>query len=278
MRSRLSTGGSERGQRHRGGDGAIVAAPRASRESVHCVSLEGWQPLDARRKRDHCDAGYRLCRSRRLERINVVAAATARFSNVAISKPTGGNKPPTVSISSPVTGASFTAPARFLSRRLPAMSMGRSRSVSFYAGTLLLGSDSTYPFSTTWSNVPAGQYSLKAVATDNASGSATSFPIAVSVAAAPGSPRPTKVVFVPPTNYATAVTSYTAQLRRAVDPKTATPVASKNLGKPGVVSGEISADISSIVDPLPAGSYYAVIVSTGAGGSTPSAPSPSFTK
>ena len=207
-----------------------------------------------------------------------VAAATARFTNVTISTPSGGNKPPTVSISSPVNGTSFTASASVPITAIAGDVDGSVTKVSFYAGSLLLGSDSAYPFTVTWSNVPAGQYSLKAIATDNAGGTATSFPIAVSVAASTGSFRPTKVVFVPPTNYATAVTSVTAQLRRATDPATASPVASKALGKPAVVSGEISADISTIVDPLPAGSYYAVIVSTGPGGSTPSAPSSTFAK
>jgi hypothetical protein len=37
-------------------------------------------------------------------------------------------------------------------------------------------------------------------------------------------------------------------------------------------------DISTLVDPLPAGSYNAVVVSTGPGGSTPSSPSPVFSK
>ena len=87
----------------------------------------------------------------------VVAAATARFSNVSISKPAGGtNKTPTVSISSPVTGASFIAPATIPITAIAGDVDGLVTKVSFYAGTLLLGSDSTYPFSTTWSNVPAG--------------------------------------------------------------------------------------------------------------------------
>ena len=205
-------------------------------------------------------------------------AATARFSNVSVSKPTGSNKLPTVLMSSPVTGASFTAPAKIPITAIAGDVDGMVTRVSFYAGTQLLSSDTAYPFSTTWINVPAGRYSLKAVATDNAGAAATSFPITVTVSAATPSPRPTKIAFIPPTNSATTVTSYTAQLRRAADPRTAAPVASKNLGKPATVGGEISSDISSIVDPLPAGSYYAVIVSTGLGGSTPSAPSAPFTK
>lgn len=89
---------------------------------------------------------------------------------------------------------------------------------------------------------------------------------------------PTTLVFVPPVDYATNVSWCTVQLRRSVDAATASPVASRNLGKPAVVGGEISVDISTLVDPLPEGFYYAVVVSTGPGGSTPSSPSAVFSK
>jgi hypothetical protein len=42
---------------------------------------------------------------------NAAALATAKFSNVAISTPTSSNTPPTVSMSSPKAGATYTAPA-----------------------------------------------------------------------------------------------------------------------------------------------------------------------
>jgi hypothetical protein len=59
---------------------------------------------------------------------------------------------------------------------------------------------------------------------------------------------------------------------------TATPIATRDLGKPAVVNNEISVDITTLVSPLAAGSYYAVVTAIGPGGSTASAPSPSFTK
>ena len=123
--------------------------------------------------------------------------------------------------------------------------------------------------------MPAGTYSLTAVATDNEGQTATSVPITVTVA---NQSLPTKVVFVAPADYATNVNSCTVELRRSVDAVTASPVASRNLGKPAVIGGEITVDISTLVDPLPAGSYYAVVVSIGPGGSTPSSPSGVFSK
>jgi hypothetical protein len=86
------------------------------------------------------------------------------------------------------------------------------------------------------------------------------------------------MVFGAPKDYATNVDSYTVELRRSGDAVTAPPIATGNLGKPAVIGGEISLDISSLVDPLPAGSYYAVVVSRGPGGSTPSGPSAVFSK
>ncbi len=206
------------------------------------------------------------------------ATATATFSTIAINTPTSSNTPPTVSISSPTTGASYTAPANISISATAGDVDGSVTRVDFYRGTLLVGSDTASPFSTTWSSVPAGTYSVTAVATDNEGATTTSVPITVTVAATPPAPVPTKVVFVAPTDYATNVTSFMVELRRAGDAVTASPVATRNLGKPAVVSGEISADISTLVDPLPAGSYYAVVVTIGPGGSTPSLPSAPFSK
>jgi regulation of enolase protein 1 (concanavalin A-like superfamily) len=121
---------------------------------------------------------------------NASALATAQFSNVAISNPMGKNQPPTVSISSPKTGATFTAPANISITATAGDVDGSVTRGAFYAGTRLLGSDTTSPFSVTWHNVPAGTYSLKAVATDNEGATTTSAPITVTVAAAPPPPIP----------------------------------------------------------------------------------------
>ena len=137
-------------------------------------------------------------------------------------------------------------------------------------------------FTRNWSNVPAGTYSLTAVATDSGGGSATSSPVLVTVgiaAAASASPSiPTRLAFTASTDHATSVTSYTVELRRATDSVTAPPVASRSLGKPVAADGEIITDLSDLVDPLAPGSYYAVVVAIGSGGSAGSSPSGAFTK
>ncbi len=188
------------------------------------------------------------------------------------------NAPPTVSIIAPAGGASFTAPASISITAAAGDVDGTVTRVDFYAGALLIGSATASPFSVPWSNVAAGIYSVTARATDDKGATTTSAPVAITINAVAPPPVITSVVFVPPTDYSTNVTSVTVELRRSSDLTTASPVASRNLGKPAVVNGEITVDISTLVDPLPAGSYYAVIVTTGPGGSTPSSPSGTFSK
>ena len=202
------------------------------------------------------------------------AATTSSTARVTINAPT--NQPPTVSITSPTNGASYTAPATVTINANATDADGTVTRVDFYRGSTLIGSDTTSPYSVSWSNVAAGSYVLTAVAFDNGGASTTS--AAVSVTVSSTALVPTKVAFTPSADHATGVTSYSVALRRATDPVTATPVATKDLGKPAPVNNEITVDISDIVDPLSAGSYYAVVTAIGAGGSSQSTPSGSFTR
>jgi hypothetical protein len=200
------------------------------------------------------------------------ASATSSTARVTVTAPP--NQPPTVSIASPANGASFTAPATITINANASDGDGTVTRVDFYRGSTLIGSDTSSPYSVTWSSVPAGTYALTAVAFDD-DGASTSSP-AVSVTVSSTAPAPTSVAFTPSPDHATAVTSYSVALRRATDAVTATPVATKSLGKPAPVNNEITVGISDIVDPLPAGSYYAVVTAVGSAGSAASAPSPTF--
>ena len=91
------------------------------------------------------------------------------------------NLAPTVSISGPANGATFTAPANVTVSANATDSDGTIARVDFYSGNTLIGSDTTAPFSVAWTNVPAGTYSLTAVATDNGNLSATSSAVSVTV-------------------------------------------------------------------------------------------------
>lgn len=97
---------------------------------------------------------------------------TAERTVSVIVNPPG--TPPTVSITSPANGQTFTAPASIAIQATAADSDGTVAKVEFYNGTMLLGTDTTAPYSYTWSNVPAGTYTIRAVATDNQGLTATS--------------------------------------------------------------------------------------------------------
>lgn len=91
------------------------------------------------------------------------------------------NNPPSVSITSPSNGASYTAPASITITADASDSDGSVSSVAFYQNSSLLGTDYSSPYSYSWSNVSAGTYSLTAVATDNESATTTSTAITVYV-------------------------------------------------------------------------------------------------
>ena len=93
--------------------------------------------------------------------------------------------PPTVSVTSPANGASFTAPANVTITANASSSSGSINRVEFYQGTTLIGTSTASPYTVTWNNVTAGSYSLKARAIDNSSASTDSTPVNISVDAPP---------------------------------------------------------------------------------------------
>jgi chitinase len=148
--------------------------------------------------------------------------------------------------------------------------------VDFYAGAVLIGSDTTSPYSMSWSNVAAGTYALTAVARDNAGAMTVSGARDIRVDTAT---LPRTAIFTPSTNHATAVDRYFLEIFPVgANPAVANPVATRDLGKPAVVNGEIQVDISSTTTSLPSGSYIATVTAIGDGGSARSAASPAFTR
>lgn len=118
---------------------------------------------------DRLDAKY-------LRETGVVDDSFTILKNVA-------NTGPTVSVTSPAQGSTFTAPATIDIAATAADSDGTIKQVDFYAGSTLLGTDTTAPYGTTWSNVAAGTYSLTAVATDNLGATTVSAPVTITTSA-----------------------------------------------------------------------------------------------
>ncbi|NRQ37449.1 cellulose 1,4-beta-cellobiosidase [Nonomuraea sp. NN258] len=103
----------------------------------------------------------------------------------------GANKAPTVGLTAPTAGQTFTAPATVPITADAADSDGTVAKVDFYQGSTLLGTDTAAPYAYSWQNVAAGSYSITAKATDNAGASTTSAPVGITVIADTG---PTLVV------------------------------------------------------------------------------------
>ena len=94
---------------------------------------------------------------------------------------TGGNKAPTVSISAPAGGASYTAPATVSITATAADADGAITKVEFYNGATLLGTATASPYTYSWTSVAAGTYTLTAKATDNGGASTTSSAVSITV-------------------------------------------------------------------------------------------------
>jgi len=90
-------------------------------------------------------------------------------------------QPLVVHITSPADGATFTAPANIV---ISAYSSEGNYSVSrvdFYQGATMIGGSTAAPYSVTWSDVPIGNYSLTAKATDDRGTTETSDTVSITV-------------------------------------------------------------------------------------------------
>ncbi len=81
---------------------------------------------------------------------------------------------PTVALTAPGAGSVYASPATIALSANATETGGSIASVKFYAGAQLVGTSTVAPFQYTWSNAPAGNYSLTAVATDALGAMATS--------------------------------------------------------------------------------------------------------
>ncbi|RPE12114.1 T9SS C-terminal target domain-containing protein [Chitinophaga lutea] len=119
---------------------------------------------------------------------------TVYFADICVTKGTtnlcpsdvGSNAPPTVSMTAPTNGATFSAPATVNIAANASDSDGSITKVEFFEGSNKLGEDLVSPYNFSWSGVAAGSYSLTAKATDNAGGTKTSTAVNITVNAPPG--------------------------------------------------------------------------------------------
>jgi hypothetical protein len=181
-----------------------------------------------------------------------------------------------VSLTAPAAGATFTAPASITVSATASDVDGTIAQVDFYANGTLIRTSASSPYTFSWTNVTAADYSLTAVARDNAGATTASSTRDISVRPAS---LPSTAVFVPSSNHATAVDRYVLEVFPVgADSTVANPVATRDLGKPAISNGECRVDISSTILALSPGTYIATVTAMGSGGSTQSVPSPQFTR
>jgi hypothetical protein len=195
------------------------------------------------------------------------AQTTSAALQVTVNPP---NQPPTVSLISPSSGAVFTAPATIGFVATASDVENRLARVEFYAGSTLVGTSTAPPYTFNWTAVPAGSYTLTAIAFDADGGKTAS--AAVTVAVNPPPPQTWTVMFTASVDHAN-VTSYRLDVfASGADPQTAPPIASIGLGKPTPnSSGDIAIDESPFIRALSAGSYLATVSAIGSGGESRSA-------
>jgi endonuclease/exonuclease/phosphatase family metal-dependent hydrolase len=104
------------------------------------------------------------------------APGTLKNDTTILARSTGGdtaNQPPVVALTAPEEGAVFDAPATIVVSADATDPDGSVARVDFYANGQAIGSALTAPYTVTWAEVPAGSYSLTAVATDDAGATTT---------------------------------------------------------------------------------------------------------
>src|SRR3989442_13507781 len=89
--------------------------------------------------------------------------------------------PPTVTITSPTNSATFTAPANITITADASDSDGAVSLVEFFQNDIKLGAVTNSPYTFSWTNVSAGNYTLTVKAADNLGATSSSSPVSVTV-------------------------------------------------------------------------------------------------
>ncbi|HWF83876.1 MAG TPA: Ig-like domain-containing protein, partial [Vicinamibacterales bacterium] len=130
---------------------------------------------------------------------------TSQTNGNFVANAAGSNAaPPAITLTSPSSGSTFTAPAN-ISVVANVTAAAGVQKIDFFNGTALIGSSATGSIS--WSSVPAGSYSLTAVVTDTNGATARSAAVSVTVGGAVGAQlvSPISVTLTSPTSGTTFV-------------------------------------------------------------------------
>ena len=120
-------------------------------------------------------AGSYTAAARAIDNDGAATTSTGVTVTVAV------NQPPVVSITSPTSGASFTAPVDVTFTASATDSDGSVAKVELFVGTTLLRTLTAAPYSTIWRNPLPGSYVLTARATDDRGATTTSTGVPITV-------------------------------------------------------------------------------------------------
>jgi endonuclease/exonuclease/phosphatase family metal-dependent hydrolase len=194
---------------------------------------------------------------------------TSTFTNVNVI-PEAANVPPSVAIDTPVSDATFAAPATVALVATASDSDGSISGVQFLANDVPLGTDTTSPYEWTWTGVPAGSYSLVAVATDSRGDRTRSTPVSITVTAALDISPPAAPSLSMPSPGATGLSASVALNWAAAQYATHYDVALGTAAAPPAVS--LNQTITSYQPPGALSyntTYYWRVTAKNSGGSTP---------
>jgi plastocyanin len=158
------------------------------------------------------------------------------------------NLPPSVTITNPVSGTIFAAPANVTIQASASDSDGTVTNVQFLVGSTVLSNDAAAPFSAVTNNLAAGSYTLSVIASDNSGAKATnSVSIVVDTPPSVTITNPASgTVFAAPANV-------TIQASASDTDGTVTNV--QFLVGSTVLSNDAAAPFSALTNNLAAGSY-----------------------
>lgn len=158
------------------------------------------------------------------------------------------NQPPIVTITNPTSGTVFIAPANVTVQASASDSNGTVTNVQFRIGSTVLTNKAAAPFSAVTNNLPAGSYTLSAIASDNL-GAKTTNSVNIIVDAPPS------VTITNPASGAvfTAPANVTVQASASDSDGTVTNV--QFLIGSTVLTNKTTAPFSAVTNNLPAGSY-----------------------
>jgi len=184
----------------------------------------------------------------------------------------GINAPPDVSISSPAEGASFRSPSNVTIAANASDSDGVVQQVAFFADGAPIAVDTSSPFSVVWNAPSPGNYTLTAVATDDAGATTTSAPIHIIVK--PPNVPPV-VSITSPASGASITTPVTVGIAATATDSDGTIASVAFYANGGLLGTSTAAPYAfNWVNPT-AGSYQLTAVATdNDGGTTTSAPVP----